>query len=80
MKQIPASRFKATCLEVMAQVNRTGVPVVVTRYGKPIAQIGPIQPKGKKKSWLGCMAGTAVIVGDIVGPIGAFENWNITEP
>ena len=30
----------------------------------------------RKKSILGCMRGSVEYYGDIVGPIGAFDNWN----
>jgi len=67
---LPITQFKATCLAVLKRVERTGKPVVVTRFGKPIAEIVPPRSrKRRRKSWLGCMAGTATIHGDIVGPI-----------
>ena len=75
MREIPISKFKATCLAVLADVGKTRVPVRVTRLGKPIADIVP-PAVAPKESWLGCMRGTGEITGDIVGPIGAFENWN----
>jgi prevent-host-death family protein len=74
MKEIAISKFKATCLAVLEEVRRTGRPVRVTRFGKPVAEVVP--PKAeRKRSLLGCMEGTGEIVGDIVGPIGAFDNW-----
>lgn len=74
MREIPISKFRASCLSVLEDVNQTGQPVVVTRFGKPVAQISPLPP-AKKKRWLGCMSGSMEIVGDIVGPIGAFDDW-----
>jgi antitoxin (DNA-binding transcriptional repressor) of toxin-antitoxin stability system len=46
----------------------------VTRFGKPVAEVVPARA-AKRKSWLGCMKGTAEITGDIVGPIGSFDGW-----
>ena len=67
---LPVTQFKATCLAVLKRVEKTGRPVVVTRFGKPIAEIvPPCSRKRKRKSWAGSMVGTGVIVGDIVGPI-----------
>ncbi|MGH9656835.1 MAG: type II toxin-antitoxin system Phd/YefM family antitoxin [Bryobacteraceae bacterium] len=75
MQEIAISKFKATCLAVLEDVRRTGKPVLVTRFGKPVAEIVP--PKApQKNSWLGCMRGSMEITGDIVGPVGAFEGWN----
>jgi antitoxin (DNA-binding transcriptional repressor) of toxin-antitoxin stability system len=75
MREINISKFKATCLAVLADVDKTRVPIRVTRRGKPIADIVPPVVK-PSESWLGCMRDTFEITGDIVGPIGAFENWN----
>ena len=75
MREIPVSKFKATCLSVLADVRRTRTPVRVTRFGKPLADIVPAAAPNKK-SWLGCMRGSLKIVGDIVGPIGAFDDWD----
>jgi hypothetical protein len=75
MREIPISKFKSTCLAVIEDVRKTRKPVRITRFGKPVAEVVPPTPE-KSKSWLGCMAGTFEIDGDIVGPINAFENWN----
>ena len=74
MQDIAISKFKATCLAVLEEVRRTRVPVRVTRFGKPVAVINP-PAASRRKSWLGCMRGEFEIVGDIVGPIHAFEAW-----
>ena len=74
MRQIAISKFKATCLAVLDDVRRTGVPVRVTRFGKPVAEIQP--PKDPpNKSWIGSMKGEFEICGDIVGPVNAFKDW-----
>jgi prevent-host-death family protein len=73
MEEIAISKFKATCLAVLERVRKTGKPVLVTRFGQPIAQIRP--PGAVKKIKLGGGAGTAVILGDIVGPIGDLSDW-----
>jgi prevent-host-death family protein len=39
---IPAAVFKAECLKLMDEVARTGQPVVITKHGKPVAQLVPI--------------------------------------
>ena len=72
MREIAISKFKATCLAVLDDVRRTGAPVLVTRFGQPMAEIVPPRVSQKKR-WLGCMADSMEITGDIVGPIGAFE-------
>jgi prevent-host-death family protein len=68
------SKFKATCLAVLADVQKTGVPVRITRLGKPIAEIVPARPVPDTE-WMGSMRDSIEIHGDIVGPVGAFEGW-----
>lgn len=74
MQEIAISKFKATCLAVLEDVRRTRRPVRITRFGKPVAEVVPATVR-PKKSWLGCMQGSLEILGDIVGPIHAFDNW-----
>ncbi len=77
MKEIAISKFKATCLAVLERVRKTGEPVLVTRFGHPIAQIRPADEA--KPIRLGGGIGTAVILGDIVGPIGDESDWEAAQ-
>ena len=45
MEEIAISKFKATCLAVMERVRRTRQPVLVTRFGEPVAEIVPPSPR-----------------------------------
>ena len=74
---MPISKFKATCLAVMQRVKRTGRPILVTRYGQAIAEVVPPSRRASKEDWMGSMAGTAVIVGDIVAPVADEEDWEV---
>jgi len=78
MKEIAISKFKATCLAVLERVRKTGEPVVVTRFGQPIAKISPPEA-AKHVPRLGGGAGTMVILGDIVGPIGDESDWEAAQ-
>ncbi len=78
MKEIAISKFKATCLAVLERVRKTGEPVVITRFGQPIAQIIPPEAT-KRVPRLGGGAGTMVILGDIVGPIGDESDWEAAQ-
>lgn len=44
MRTIPAGQFKAQCLAILDEVAETGELVVVTKRGKPVAQITPLEP------------------------------------
>jgi prevent-host-death family protein len=69
---IPAAIFKAECLKLMDEVARTGKPVVITKHGKPVAQLVPVSPQAE--SLFGYMKNTLVIKGDIVSSTG--ESWS----
>ena len=69
MEEIAVSKFKATCLSVIERVRTTGQPILVTRFGKPVAQVGPPPPARRPGDWIGSLKGTLKIKGDIVGPV-----------
>jgi prevent-host-death family protein len=77
MEEIAISKFKATCLAVLERVRRTGKPVLITRFGEPIAEVVPPSPPRRPKQWLGAMAGTVRINGDTVGPASDEEDWEV---
>jgi prevent-host-death family protein len=66
-KQVKASEFKAKCLALIDEVAATGEPVVVTKHGKPLAELVP--HRTAKKSPLGIWKGKVKIVGDIISPL-----------
>ena len=75
IEQIAVSKFKATCLSVLERVRKTRKPVLVTRFGVPIAEVVPPPAPEKTKGWMGSMEGSVEILGDIVGPISHEEDW-----
>jgi prevent-host-death family protein len=76
VETIAISKFKATCLAVLERVRKTGTPILVTRFGEPVAEIVPPPPAERPANWLGCMAGTAEIVGDIISPATDPDDWD----
>lgn len=77
MEQIAISKFKATCLAVLERVRKTGQPVLVTRFGQPVAQIDPPSLAEPAPRRLGGMRGTAQILGDIVSPASDEDDWEV---
>ncbi len=73
---ISVSKFKATCLAVLEEVRRTGQSIVITKRGVPIADVTPTSVGNASASWMGSMAGTCEIVGDIVSPIMDPDDWD----
>ncbi len=69
---IPAAVFKAECLRLMDEVARSGRAVVITKHGRPVAQLVPV-PAGPT-SLFGYMKDTLTIEGDIVAP--SSEPWS----
>lgn len=43
MKQVSASVFKAQCLALLDDVAATGESIVVTKRGKPVARVLPVE-------------------------------------
>jgi prevent-host-death family protein len=67
MRTIKASEFKARCLKLMDEVAETGEPLVITKNGKPVAQMGPIV--ARPKTLRGLHKGQVKIKGDIIEPL-----------
>jgi prevent-host-death family protein len=76
MKKMPASAFKARCLNVMKHVHATGEPVVVTKRGTPLVKVVPAEQQ--KKGIFGFMEGELSVVGDIESPLVPLKQWRIT--
>ncbi len=74
---IAISEFKATCLAVLERVRRTGKPVVVTKYGEPVAEVVAPSPARATSDWLGAMRGRGRVVGDIIAPAADPEDWEV---
>ncbi len=80
MEEIAISRFKATCLGVLERVRKTRKPVLVTRFGEPVAEVVPPKLPDRRNDWLGDMAGTGRIQGDIVAPAADERDWEVLRP
>ena len=81
-RTVPAGEFKAKCLKLMDEIARDGGELVITKRGKPIARLVPPEAglragQPTPESVVGCMAGTVVTHGDIVGPF--HEDWHMRD-
>jgi prevent-host-death family protein len=74
-KTIAAGEFKAKCLQVMDEVARRRQPIVVTKRGKPVVRVVPVEEE-KPRSVFGCLAGEVEIVGDIESPVAEPGDWD----
>jgi prevent-host-death family protein len=75
MEKMAISKFKAKCLGVLERVRRTRKPVLVTRFGEPVAEVIPPPPAPRPKRWLGILAHEGRITGDIVAPASDERDW-----
>jgi prevent-host-death family protein len=66
--KLPAGEFKARCLKLMDQVRATRRPIVITKRGKPVAKLVPVEEEPRREIF-GCMRGTVTILGDIISPV-----------
>jgi prevent-host-death family protein len=65
-KSIAASAFKAKCLALMDEVARTGESIVITKNGKPVAQLAPAPGRiGARKPAFGLHKGMVAPLGDV---------------
>ena len=63
---IPAGEFKAKCLKLLDQVAADRQPLIITKHGKPVAQLIPAPPE---RNIIGAMRGSVLWEGDIISPI-----------
>lgn len=71
--QIAAGQFKAQCLGLMEEVRQHHRTVVITKRGKPVAKLVPVE-KESPKPLFGFLKGQVSIKGDIVASTG--EKWS----
>lgn len=72
MKTIAAGEFKARCLALMEDVRSKREPLVITKRGKPIAKLVPVE--NTKDDFIGRLKGVFKVVGDIESPIDGWES------
>jgi len=70
MESISVSKFKATCLAVLEEVARQKTRIIITKRGKPIAEVIPYEPEVEQIA----LKDTITFMGDLVSPI-ADEEW-----
>ncbi|HWF92469.1 MAG TPA: type II toxin-antitoxin system Phd/YefM family antitoxin [Terriglobales bacterium] len=74
MKEVAISEFKAKCLALVAQVEKTKHPIRITRFGKPVAEVIPPSAQAPE-NWIGSMKDKIEILGDIVSPANDEDEW-----
>jgi prevent-host-death family protein len=72
-KTIAAGAFKARCLAIMDEVQSKRQAVVITKRGKPVAKLVPVEEE--KDDIFGFMKGMGKVTGDVVSPALTPEEW-----
>ena len=74
MREIRASEFKAKCLAILDEVERTGESVTILKRGRPVARLIPPSPARHEYPQHALM-GTVKILGDVVEPVLPAADW-----
>jgi prevent-host-death family protein len=69
MRTIPAGEFKATCLALLDEVAENGETIVVTKRGKPVARVVPLEPPRPLKGSVSFLVSDE----ELIAPL--FEGW-----
>lgn len=75
MEEISISKFKATCLAVLERVRKTRRPILVTRFGEPVAEVVPPTTPERSQAWIGSLSHTGRIEGDLTAPASDEQDW-----
>jgi len=67
-REISASDFKSHCSKVIEEVSKRRKPVVITKRGKAVAMLVPVD-KEERETLFGFARGCVKIHGDIMEPI-----------
>ena len=73
VKTIPAGQFRNKCSQLLDFVQRTGKVIVITKRGKPVAKLVPLEQE--RDEWFGRLKGQIKILGDIESPVDPPEAW-----
>jgi prevent-host-death family protein len=75
MRRVPATEFKAKCLELMDRVAESRETYLITKRGKPVARLVPVEWKAKEPLF-GRLRGMVVEIGDIMSPVVPAAAWD----
>lgn len=73
MKKMAAGAFKTNCLAVMDDVQAKHETIVITKHGKPVAKLVPVEPQDD--DIFGFLRGKVTITGDVVSPTLSRREW-----
>ncbi len=72
IRSMPAGEFKAKCLEVLDRVAKEGSAYIVTKRGRPVAKVVPLDAEKARP-----LRGSVTYLADIVEPLN--DEWPVDE-
>ncbi len=69
VREVAISEFKAKCLALLDEVNKTKIPLRVTRRGEAVADVVPAAAGAEERDWIGSMSRSIEFTGDVIGPV-----------
>ena len=78
MRALKISEFKAKCLAVVDQVDRTGEPVTILKRGRAVARVVPAANTDRYPQ--DSLAGSVEILGDVLSPVLPAGAWEALRP
>jgi len=73
MKKMAAGSFKVHCLAVMDEVQANRETVLITKHGRPVAKLIPVEKDAD--DIYNFLAGKGAITCDVVSPAISREDW-----
>ncbi len=73
-KHISASDFKARCLAILDEVQRTGSRVTILKRGTPVAQLIAAEAAERPSAWTR-LKGSVTLAEECVDPVLPAEAW-----
>ena len=67
MNTISLTEFQQHCVTILESIHRSHQPILIIDHNTVLAKVTPVLPSDRTP-WLGCMADTGQITGDIVSP------------
>ena len=73
MKKMAAGFFKTNCLAVMDEVHAKREAIVITKHGKPVAKLVPVNTETDEI--YDFLAGKGTVAGDVVSHVLSPQEW-----
>ena len=75
VKSIPISEFRQKCLALLPAIAESGVEIIVTRHGRPLAVVSPIRQGGSDTIY-GLYSDGDIVYPDPTAPYYSNEEWD----